>query len=130
MIKDHEGLRLKPYKDTVGKLTIGYGRNLEDNGITKDEALHMLFADIRRVKCEASARLRWFNELDSVRRDVVIDMVFNLGIGKFLKFKKMIKAMSYGDFTTASKEMLDSDWAGQVGTRAKTLSKMMEFGTY
>ena len=50
MLKRHEGLRLKPYQDTIGKLTIGYGRNLDDRGISKEEAEYLLRNDISRVK--------------------------------------------------------------------------------
>ena len=42
LIKKHEGLSLKPYKCTAGKLTIGYGRNIEDKGISQEEAERFL----------------------------------------------------------------------------------------
>lgn len=124
----HEGLRLKPYKCTAGKLTIGIGRNIEDNGISMEEAYMMLDNDIARVESELIARFPWFCDLTPIRQGVVIDMVFNLGISRFLKFKKTIAAIGSGNYKTAAKEMLDSDWAKQVGNRAMTLAKQMETG--
>jgi lysozyme len=123
----HEGLRLKPYVDTVGKLTIGVGRNLDDVGISKDEALFMLDNDIE--KCEAELKqFDWFNNLDEVRQIVLLDMAFNLGIPRLLKFKKTIQYIQDCDFENAAKEMLDSTWAKQVKGRALELSEMMRTG--
>ncbi len=124
----HEGLRLKPYRDTVGKLTIGVGRNLEDMGITKGEALYLLGNDINRVRLELIKIIEWFLTLNAVRQNVLIDMVFNLGITRFKRFKKLIAAIEAQDWDRAAKEMLDSRWARQVGQRAVELAKMMEDG--
>jgi len=89
LIARHEGLRLKPYKDTVGKLTIGYGRNLDDIGITIEEALMLLESDIMNSQKSANT-FKWFKGLDEVRQSVVIDMIFNLGLTGFKKFRKTI----------------------------------------
>lgn len=124
----HEGLRLKPYKCTAGKLTIGIGRNIEDNGISKQEAYMMLDNDIARVEAELVSRYGWFSRLDAVRQGVVTDMVFNLGISRFSAFKKTIAAIESGNYRVAAKEMLDSLWAKQVGNRARVLAKQMEQG--
>ena len=124
-----EGLRLKPYIDTVGKITIGVGRNLDDVGISKDEALYMLNNDIKRAKEDVKKVFgELFDELDSVRQAVLIDMMFNLGLPRFLTFKKFIQAVKEKDFIKASQEMLDSKWANQVKDRAKRLSFMMKTG--
>ncbi len=126
-IKEHEGLRLKPYQDTVGKLTIGYGRNLDDVGITPPEAEAMLSQDIELTD-KALQSFEWFAELNDVRKAVVVDMAFNLGMTKFMQFKKMLVALQQLDYQEAAHEMLDSKWAGQVGRRALTLAKAMERG--
>lgn len=127
LIKKHEGLRLAPYKCSAGKLTIGWGRNLEDNGITTEEAEMMLNHDLQL--CIASAnRFDWFDALDEVRQSVVVNMIFNLGLAGFSKFKKTIAAIEKGDFDEASKEMLDSLWARQVKGRAQELANMMKEG--
>jgi len=124
----HEGLRLDLYPDSVGKMTIGVGRNIDDKGISIDEVMLMLDNDIKEVE-EQVNHFRWFDTLSEVRRRVIIDMVFNLGITRFKKFKKTIAHISAGDYGGASREMLDSKWAKQVGVRAETLSKMMKNNT-
>ncbi|MFW6015042.1 MAG: glycoside hydrolase family protein [bacterium] len=123
----HEGLRLKPYKCTAGKLTIGVGRNLEDKGLTVEESLYLLKNDIEE-KREQLKQFDWFNKLNFVRRKVIIDMAFNLGLDGLLKFKNMISAIKDGDYYRASKEMKDSLWYKQVGVRGKRLVKMMRSG--
>jgi lysozyme len=121
----HEGLKLEPYECTAGKLTIGVGRNIEDIGITEDEARYLLDNDILRVCDELDRNLPWWRDLSDARQRVLVDMVFNLGISRFMQFQNTIAAIESGDYDLASKEMLDSRWADQVGNRAKTLSRMM-----
>lgn len=121
----HEGLRLKPYRCTAGKLTIGYGRNLDDNGITKAEALTMLRNDIANVKAELE-RLGWWRRLDDTRQDVIANMAFNIGLTRLLTFKRMIAAIEDAEYTKAADEMMDSKWAAQVGSRAVELARKMK----
>lgn len=130
MLIDHEGLELKPYTDTVGKVTIGVGRNLDDNGITKDEALYLMRNDIETHAKELADHFPIVRDLDDVRYYVLVDMAFNLGLVRLSKFKKMWGCVSVGDYEGASVEMLDSKWATQVGRRAIRLSKMMKTGEY
>ena len=151
----HEGLRLETYKCPAGYWTVGGGRNLEgkplrpdgqeyilgcrglkpdevieilkERGITKDEALFLLASDID----DAIADLRsfdWYEDLDPVRRKVVIDMRYNLGPTRFRGFKKMVAALAVGDYQKAAAEMVDSKWYHEVGNRSKRLVKMMETG--
>jgi len=126
-IKLHEGLRNKPYRDTVGKLTIGVGRNLDDVGISDEEAKYLLRNDLKKVK-EKLCKYDWFTKLDYIRMKVVLDMAFNLGIKGLLSFKNMIKALKEEDYTQASKEMINSKWYRQVGYRAERLVRMMRTG--
>ncbi|MBF0444833.1 MAG: lysozyme [Magnetococcales bacterium] len=127
-LKKHEGVRLKPYKCSAGKLTIGVGRNIEDIGITDAESDFFLANDINRVISELRGVFASFDEMDDVRKSVLVDMCFNLGISRFLKFKNMLSAVRVSDWQTASEEMLDSKWAKQVGVRATRLSQMMLTG--
>lgn len=127
MLKEHEGLRLKPYRDTVGKLTIGIGRNLDDVGITEDEAYAMLDNDLVRVLGELNT-LDFWCDLGDVRQAVLVDMCFNLGWGRFTGFRNMLAACRAGDYETAALEMLDSRWHRQVGRRARRLAEMMKTG--
>jgi len=130
LLLKHEGLRLTPYRDTVGKMTIGCGRNLDDVGISQIEALLMLNNDLDRIQKEAIENFTWFKSIDTVRQDVVLNMLFNLGLSRFLKFRRFISWMSVQNYEKASEEMLNSLWATQVGYRAKELSTMMLTGMY
>jgi lysozyme len=124
----HEGERLKPYRCTAGKLTIGVGRNLEDRGITADESAMLLANDIAAVEQELQRALPWVAKLDEVRQRVLLDMAFNLGIVGLLNFKRTLAAVEAGQYQQAATMMLDSRWAGQVGQRAERLSRMMATG--
>lgn len=124
-LKFHEGLRLKPYKCTAGKLTIGYGRNIEDVGISEKEADEMLLNDVLKVEDQIIRSLPVFQELSINRQNVLINLGFNLGINGLLKFKKMIEALEDGNFVLAASELMDSRYARQVGKRADELSSQM-----
>ena len=128
LIKKHEGLRLKPYRCSSQKITIGYGRNLQDNGITLEEAETMLQHDVGTAIKDAQS-LPFFASLNEARQAVIVDMVFNLGLPRFGMFKKMIAAIEREHWQVAANEMLNSRWARQVGKRANTLSEMMRLGT-
>ena len=124
----HEDLRLKPYRCTAGRLTLGVGRNLDDNGITKAEAMMMLRNDLTRTRFGLEKVFPGFLGLSRRRRMALIDMCFNLGLPRFLQFKKMLAAVVARDFSLAAEEMLSSAWAKQVGQRAQTLATMMREG--
>lgn len=126
LIED-EDLRLHPYVDTVGKITIGVGRNLNDRGITNAEALYLLENDIQYFQ-EKLKEYPWFDSLNDPRKIVLISMCFNLGLKGLLSFKKMIAALKAKDYEKAYREMLDSKWAIQVGDREIRLAKMMREG--
>lgn len=124
----HEGERLRPYRCTADKLTIGVGRNLEDTGITAEESAYLLGNDIDRFYAAVRRELPWVEKLDEVRQRVLVDMAFNLGIAGLLSFKKTLATIKAGNYEKASAMMLDSKWAMQVGQRADRLSVMMRTG--
>lgn len=124
-IQRHEGLRLKPYHCTAGKLTIGYGRNLEDVGITAHEAEILLVGDLSRCEDACLHAFPWFADLSESRQDVILNMCFNLGLAGLKKFTKFLRAVELGNYDTAADEMLDSLWAKQVKSRALELAGMM-----
>lgn len=130
LLKKHEGLRLHPYKDSVGKLTIGYGRNLDDVGISVDEADLMLKHDIHKAEIALDLYLPWWRTLDGVRRSVLTDMCFNLGITGLMQFRRMLQAIESEDWAEAKKEGMDSKWARQVGLRAVDLMNALESGAW
>ena len=129
MLKRHEGRSLKPYLCTADKLTIGYGRNLEDMGISEDEATYLLQTDIDRCYSELSV-FTWFHELDQIRQEALISMLFNLGLPRFLTFKKMIARLMAKEYSQAAEEIINSLYARQVGDRANELAYMVERGEY
>lgn len=148
---DHEGMVLTVYKDSLGIDTIGIGRNLKDRGISREELDYLDIPNMEVVYehgiSEADARYLALNDiaivenelcrvhtcvenLDSVRQLVLMDMAFNMGVPRLCKFKLMWNAIHEENFETASREMLDSKWARQVGRRAKILSDAMASGEF
>ena len=122
-LKRDEGLRLSPYLCTAGKTTIGYGRNLDDVGISEEEAEHLLANDVLRITNQLRRGVLFFDDLPPRIQDVLINMGFNLGIVGLLKFKNMLQALDDEDYEKAASEALNSRWAGQVGQRAVRLSE-------
>ncbi|HTE65831.1 MAG TPA: glycoside hydrolase family protein [Candidatus Binatia bacterium] len=125
-----EGVLLIAYKDTVGKTTVGVGRNLDDVGISRVEAELMLDTDIARTQLDVLSALPWVNQLDPVRRGVLHNMAFNMGIGGLLQFKRALTSMQIADWDGAARHMLDSKWATQVGKRATRLALQMRTGVW
>jgi len=127
-LQKHEGIRLKPYHCSAGKLSIGYGRNLDDVGISHPEALMLLSNDVHKCIKQVEDNIPCFKQLNDIRQNVIINMCFNLGIHGLLKFRKFLTALDNSDYLTASVEMLDSLWSGQVGKRAIELSDQIRIG--
>jgi len=126
----HEGERLHPYTDTVGKITIGVGRNLTDVGISRRESRELLRRDLDHAEADVDRTWSWAADLDSVRRAVLVDMMFNLGAPRLRRFVKTMRALAVGDYADAAVQMLDSRWAEQVGDRALRLAEMMRSGEW
>lgn len=121
-----EGMLLKPYHCSAGKLTIGVGRNLEDNGISTEEALMLLENDISRAANELDRAMFGWRGFSEPRQRALLNMCFNMGWPRMSGFKKMIVAIWNGDWDTAAAEALDSKWAAQVGSRAKRVAALMK----
>ena len=128
-LKRDEGRRLKPYRDSVGKLTIGWGRNLDDVGISEAEAEAMLEADIAVAEHELDRVLPWWRELPEPAQRALANMAFNLGMPRLLGFRRMLAALGARDFETAAAESLDSKWARQVGDRAQRIAALYRTAT-
>lgn len=151
-----EGFRSKPYRCPSGRLTIGYGRNIQDNpltteelrilfpdvvgineanqklyrdGITSKQALILLNRELLQQKREYLDLLEWFRNLSDLRQLVIRDMCYNLGYSGLMKFKKMIKAIKKGDYNEAAEQIRNSRYYRQVGLRAETNCRIMRFGT-
>ncbi len=123
----HEGLRLKMYVDSVGKVTIGVGHALKDVGLTHDQVMMILSNDIANTVNFLNAHLAWYVTLDDVRQRALADLTFDL-MSRVLDFKKMLTAMQAKDWNVAADELLASKFAQQTGQRAKDLASMIRTG--
>lgn len=123
-----EGVRRFPYLDTVGKTTVGVGRNLTDVGVSEDEIEHMLSNDIQNAEHEARMLISNFDELTDARKAVVVNMVFNLGYRGFSAFQNTIRNIRDGRWNDAATAMMASRWAEQVKDRAQRLADAMREG--
>jgi lysozyme len=126
-LRHDEGERARPYRDTVGKITIGVGRNLTDVGLSPDEIDLLLDNDIARAFALASS-FPWFTGLDEVRQRVVINLCFNLG-GRFRGFHHTTAALARRDYDAAATQLQNSKWYRQVGQRGPRLVAMLRNGT-
>jgi lysozyme len=123
-----EGLKLKVYRCPAGKLTIGVGRNLEDRGISKAEAMLLLENDIEQAEEDARELFPTFESLSDARKAVLCNMALNLGRDRLAGFKRLRAAVADGDFVRAAAEMESSAWFAQVKGRAVRLCRMMKEG--
>jgi lysozyme len=136
-LKRHEGVKTHAYRDSLGILTIGCGRNINNSskhkgiGLTIDEIEYMLQNDVERTIKELSQEYAWFNDMEEgARRDAIINMHFNLGRFRFAGFKKAIAHMENGSYDAAATEFLDSRWAKQVKGRSLEVTDMIKTNTY
>ncbi len=140
LIKQDEGLRLNVYDDAtgqpivkgykcVGNPTIGYGRLLTSGrGISLTEAGALLFRDIDETVDACSDSFPWFDDLDETRAAVIASMVFNMGLPRFMGFKKLQAAAMRSDWSLAAKEIMDSKAARDLPKRYNKLAKMIQQG--
>ena len=125
-----EGCKLKPYKCTAGKFTIGIGRNLEDRGITEQEAQMLLTNDIRDCTSLVLKAMPWAINIDQPRKDVLISMCFQMGLNGLLGFNKFLNAMRDGDWQNAADELKDSRFYRQTTGRAERMINIVKTGRY
>lgn len=138
---EFEGFSSVVYKCPAGYDTIGYGRNIESHPLSKEEREQLQNGEISKqvamewLKKDLEQRyylacdFAWFCDLDNTARaGAVVDMIYNLGLSGFKKFKKFIEAMNKRDYIKAVSELEDSTWFNQVGNRAKEISKMIQMG--
>lgn len=125
-LKVDEGFRAAKYVDTAGRLTIGYGFNV-DAGISQFAAAALLQAQAQE-RASVLAGFWWAQGLDDVRMSVVIEVAFNDGLNGLLHFPKMLAAIGAKDWVTAKAELLDSDAARELPTRYAALAQIMLSG--
>jgi lysozyme len=127
LIRD-EGLRLHPYVDSVGKITIGIGRNLSERGIARGEALLLAGNDIAGATADLDRNAPWWRSLSEPRRRALLNMTFNMGWPRVSGFAAMLAALRTGDYGAAGDAALDSVWARQVGARAQRIGDLIRRG--
>lgn len=132
-LKQHEGFNEFCYKDSLGWYTVGYGRCIDKSkgpGISEEEALYLLRNDIESA-AKSLQNYAWYNTLDDIRKCVIIELVFNMGLRNLLGFTKTIALITKKDFKEASIELLNSQWAKQVGVnRSGDVAYRLEHGNY
>ena len=133
----NEGLKLVAYYDKLGYPTQGVGHKLSNERygslapyppITEDTAMAWLDADILTASTEARQKFPWFPTLDGIRQGVIIEMVFQLGIGRLLGFVHMLAAMARAAYSNAAAEMINSEWHQETPARCERLAAIMQTG--
>ena len=118
-----EGLELKPYTCTAGKLSIGVGRNLADRGISEFTAYQMLDEDIDLCIDELKVGIKHFGVYPEAVQEALVDLCFNMGISRLLHFKKTLayleEGLQTGNYTKAAVELMNSNYAKQLPARAQ-----------
>ncbi|MDL2272243.1 glycoside hydrolase family protein [Desulfovibrio sp. OttesenSCG-928-I05] len=143
--RNRKGMHIT-YRCTSGKVTIGYGHNIDDNPIpginstselTEEQALRLLETDINTVCGQLRSALPWSASLDTPRFAVLVNMAFNMGLHGLLSFKNTLADVERGEYAGAARRMMQSRWARQVGDgpggtfdRAERLARQMETGEW
>jgi len=127
-VKQAEGFRRMPYRDTVGVETIGYGCAISI-GWPEPLAAAICKLQLEMAEAECAANIIGWLDLDPIRQSVLIEMAFNLGYAKLSQFHDLMRAIQNKDWKAAADAMLDSRWAMQVKGRAVRLARLMETGT-
>ncbi len=124
-LRRDEGVVRTAYPDSLGVPTIGVGHNLSTP--ISDEAIdQILNDDIAATESQLLSVLPWASQLSPARYGALLNMAFNLGVAGLLEFRRMLAALERQDWTTAARELLDSTYARQVGTRADRLARQLE----
>jgi len=129
-IKSDEGFSHVIYKCSADQWTVGWGHNIQSRGISKAAAEFILMEDMKIAQKELIDNFDWFVDLNAARQYVLINMVFNMGIGRLWGFKRMIEALCVGDYETAAIELLDSNAARELINRYDRLAKIMREGKH
>jgi len=122
MIKSHEGLRLKPYKDTRGLPTVGYGHLIKkgedySKGLTQQQADELFDRDFEHHLAQARSTPGW-DKASHAQRHAMVDLAYNMGGAWHKKWPKFSAAAQAGDWDKAARELEKSRWYKQVKTRA------------
>lgn len=130
IIQLHEGYKQKVYKCPAGYLTVGIGRNVQTKGLSIQEALYLLRNDIQECQNLLEPYV-WYSTLDDIRKGVLIELCFNLGLYGLLKFKKTLVRIANEEWDEAADELCRSKWSQQVGpARRENICYRLKYGQY
>ena len=133
LVMKEEGFVPHAYKDSLGYLTIGYGRLIDESkggGISKDEARMLLRNDLVEIEEQLAEKIPWYLELNGPRRAVLISMAYQMGVSGLLRFKNTLAAIQEGDYDRGARGMMASLWARQTPGRAKRHAEIMRLGRF
>ena len=126
-IRHNEGLSFKPYRDQLGFLTIGYGhlilpnnKNLLKKKLNKIDLENLFQDDFNMALNNFKIFLKKFSS-NKKEEELLIEMIFQIGIKGVLKFKKLLKNMKNGNTHLVCFEMMNSLWYNQTPNRVKKL---------
>ena len=111
LIKQFEGLSLKPYLDAVNIPTIGYGSTfyenmkkvtMQDESITRERA-DFLFNFLVTTKFVSVVNRLVIVDINQNQFDALVSFVYNIGSGNFEK-STLLKKVNQSDFIGASLE--------------------------
>ena len=133
-VKKHEGYRNKVYLDTLGKRTVGVGHLCvedfwEDDKEYEEKFLMTILEHDLQTAIKGAKELMEEHgcaDIDEQAEEILIEMVFQLGMTGVSKFRNMWKALAEKNYIGASYEMLDSRWAKQTPNRANGMAKTMK----
>jgi lysozyme len=128
-----EGVRLAPYHDHLGYLTIGVGRLIDPargGGITQEEALYLLRNDVASRERRLAEAYPWFQGLSEARRGALVNMAFQLGASGLARFPRMLACLRDERWAEAETHALDSEWARQTPARAKRVARQLATGEW
>jgi lysozyme len=133
-LKEHEGFKPYAYPDSLGYLTIGYGRMIDhrkNGAISQSEGQYLLENDINNAEMELR-HFTWYTQLDNtVRQEALVELNFNMGLPNLLKFTQMIAAIEEKDYNAAAMHLLNSLWAREVKEgRADNVAHRLQTGSY
>lgn len=137
----YEKMSLMPFRNKSGKLTIGFGRNLDANppneeerralgdymhGITANAARMLLRNDIIRCYGALKNIVSGFEDLSPDRQYALLDMYFRLGSRRFKRLKPLIHAVEQGNFRMAAFECLTSGYGREHPRSARDIAKLLK----
>lgn len=127
-LRDDEGWRDRPYRDSLNFLTIGYGFLIDERkSVRMPRAVGALWLELLATDKwdELVARLPWLTEQPVDVQRALANMSYQMGVEGLIGFRKMLTALQFGNRELAADEALDSDWGKQTPKRAKRIAALI-----